>query len=187
MRQDRDGGVLSKPASPEHGFMSAILWFLAGLLAGAALMPTTARLWRALRPLLPSGRRALQVGGLTAVAAIAVAGGVYLTVNSRQGAAAAHGEPLATASSPPMLPASAPMPSASTMSRILGMAPTGGKQQAAPMDQAAAGLAARLERQGGTAADWNLLAQAYDFLGRADDARRARARAAQAGASQAAR
>src|SRR5256884_1760873 len=48
------------------------------------------------------------------------------------------------------------------------------------MEAAAAGLAARLARDGGSADDWNLLAQSYDFLGRADDARRARARAASA-------
>ncbi|HXZ59601.1 MAG TPA: hypothetical protein VEG26_05425 [Steroidobacteraceae bacterium] len=38
-----------------------------------------------------------------------------------------------------------------------------------------AALEARLAGGGGTAGDWNLLAQAYDFLGRPEDARRARA------------
>ncbi|HEV8017754.1 MAG TPA: hypothetical protein VGP32_04250 [Steroidobacteraceae bacterium] len=41
-----------------------------------------------------------------------------------------------------------------------------------------AGLEARLARGGGSDADWALLAQAYDYLGRPDDARRARAHSA---------
>jgi cytochrome c-type biogenesis protein CcmH len=45
------------------------------------------------------------------------------------------------------------------------------------MDAEVAGLEARLERDGGTPADWSLLAQAYEFLGRPDDAKRARAKA----------
>jgi cytochrome c-type biogenesis protein CcmH len=43
------------------------------------------------------------------------------------------------------------------------------------MDAAIASLEARLARSGGSDADWNLLAQAYDFQGRGEDARRARA------------
>jgi cytochrome c-type biogenesis protein CcmH len=53
---------------------------------------------------------------------------------------------------------------------------------AAPADASAkslqaevAALEARLARNGGSADDWNLLARAYEFLGRPDDARRARA------------
>src|SRR5205823_8674542 len=46
------------------------------------------------------------------------------------------------------------------------------------MEAEAAALGARLARNGGTADDWTLLAKAYDFLGRPDVARRARARAA---------
>ncbi|MDE2138537.1 MAG: hypothetical protein KGJ68_13985 [Gammaproteobacteria bacterium] len=54
---------------------------------------------------------------------------------------------------------------------------TGGAA-AQSMQQAVAGLEARLARDGGTDADWELLARAYDFLGRGDDARRARAHVA---------
>jgi cytochrome c-type biogenesis protein CcmH len=50
------------------------------------------------------------------------------------------------------------------------------------MEAEVAALEARLSRDGGTADDWTLLAKAYDFLGRPDDARRARARTAQPGA-----
>jgi cytochrome c-type biogenesis protein CcmH len=43
------------------------------------------------------------------------------------------------------------------------------------MQAAVAGLEARLARGGGSDADWTLLAQAYDYLGRSEDAARARA------------
>jgi cytochrome c-type biogenesis protein CcmH len=42
------------------------------------------------------------------------------------------------------------------------------------MQAAIAGLEARLARGGGSDADWELLAKAYEFLGRNDDAQRAR-------------
>ena len=54
------------------------------------------------------------------------------------------------------------------------------------IDDVAGKLAARLNRDGGSAADWNLLAQSYDFLGRPDDARAARAHATGTGATAAA-
>src|SRR5437868_13737440 len=43
------------------------------------------------------------------------------------------------------------------------------------METEIAALEARLARDGGTSDDWNLLAKAYEFLGRPDDAARARA------------
>jgi hypothetical protein len=49
--------------------------------------------------------------------------------------------------------------------------------RAPPMEEATARLAARLERDGGSANDWQLLAQSYEFLGRSADASRARAHA----------
>jgi tetratricopeptide (TPR) repeat protein len=45
---------------------------------------------------------------------------------------------------------------------------------AGSMDAATQVLAARLSPKGGSDADWQLLAQSYDFLGRADDAKLAR-------------
>lgn len=172
--------------------MSAPSWFMAGLLAGAAAMLGAVLLWRASREAVRSGRRLLLAGGLTAAAAIALAAGMFLAINSRPATAIASGDPSMSDSPPPMPPASATasvsaMPSASVMSRILAMPRGTSSQSAEPMDQAAARLAARLERQGGTAADWNLLAQAYDFLGKPEDAQRARERAAQSGAIQQAR
>ncbi|HUO20023.1 MAG TPA: hypothetical protein VMU44_09650 [Steroidobacteraceae bacterium] len=62
---------------------------------------------------------------------------------------------------------------------VAGAAPhAAGGGEAQSMQQAVAGLEARLARNGGTDADWELLARAYDFLGRSDDARRARAHVA---------
>ena len=48
-------------------------------------------------------------------------------------------------------------------------------QAAGSMEAATQALAARLAAQGGTDADWSLLAQSYDFLGRTDEAKQARA------------
>ena len=163
--------------------MSAPSWFMAGLLAGAAAMLGGVVLWRACRETARHGRKALLAGSLAAAALLA---GISFAIGSRQGAAIAPGEPAMTGSQtstmpqPSAMPAQSPMPSASMMAKVLAMPRGGGAGPAEPMDQAAARLAARLERAGGSAADWSLLAQAYDFLGRPDDARRARARAAEA-------
>ena len=48
-------------------------------------------------------------------------------------------------------------------------------QAAGSMEAATQALAARLAAQGGTDADWSLLAQSYDFLGRTEEAKQARA------------
>jgi cytochrome c-type biogenesis protein CcmH len=50
-----------------------------------------------------------------------------------------------------------------------------GKEGAKSMDADVAQLAARLAKQGGSDGDWTLLAQAYEFLGRPEEAKRARA------------
>jgi cytochrome c-type biogenesis protein CcmH len=51
----------------------------------------------------------------------------------------------------------------------------GSKPGAEPMIAAIASLQARLAKSGGTADDWELLAKSYEFLGRAAEARKARA------------
>jgi hypothetical protein len=48
-------------------------------------------------------------------------------------------------------------------------------QRAGSMEEMLARLEARLAAQGGTDADWELLAQTYEFVGRTDDAKLARA------------
>jgi hypothetical protein len=54
-------------------------------------------------------------------------------------------------------------------------APMPSPQAAGSMDEMLSRLEARLAAQGGTDADWELLAQTYDFIGRTDDAKLARA------------
>ena len=51
------------------------------------------------------------------------------------------------------------------------------------MEAATAGLEARLERNGGSAGDWELLAKSYDFLERPEAAARARQHLTAAGGS----
>jgi hypothetical protein len=159
--------------------MSATSWFLAGLIAGAAVMLGAVLLWRLSREATLRSRRVLLAGGLTAAGIAAVAAGLSLALSSAPPTA-----PAPSPASAPTRAASAAMPPASMMAQILSTSGGARPGMAQPMDQAAAELGARLERQGGSAADWNLLAQAYDFLGRPEDARRARARAAKAGATQ---
>ena len=66
-------------------------------------------------------------------------------------------------------PAAPPSASAATV-----MTSPGTPGSAGSMETATQVLAARLAAQGGSDADWNLLAESYDFLGRADAARLAR-------------
>ena len=128
----------------------ATVWFIAGLLIGILTCWFAPRLWPRARALMRARSAWLLAGGL--VVAFAAAATLMHAVISRhmpgntpQVAAAIPG---ATA------PASAPAQS---------------------MQAAVAGLEARLARGGGTDADWELLAKAYEFLGRTDDAQRARA------------
>jgi cytochrome c-type biogenesis protein CcmH len=94
------------------------------------------------------------------VASFALAAGIlYLAIGSRQ------------APEPPGKRTAAPAANAPS-----GMAAPA-KSPAKSMDAEVAGLEARLARDGGTPADWSLLAQAYEFMGRPDDAKRARAKA----------
>ena len=169
--------------------MSATSSFIAGLLAGTLATLGAVLFWRSSRAAAHRARQFLLAGGLAVTAVVVAAAAVSFTVNPRQAAVDARGESDATGAPFPAAPpsagvASAAMPSASVMSQVLAGPRAAGTKAAEPMDEAAAALAARLERQGGTAADWSLLAQAYDFLGRPDDARRARARAVQIGAIQ---
>ena len=139
--------------------MSAVFWFIAGVLAGVTAAAVAIPLWRpSLRVLERTPLRYAIPAGAIATFAVAAAV-IYLTIGSPR-AVDVH----ATAVVPVQT---------STRPQMSGAAPQS-------MEAAAAGLAARLAREGGSADDWKLLAQSYDFLGRADDARRARERAASA-------
>jgi cytochrome c-type biogenesis protein CcmH/NrfG len=137
--------------------MSAAFWFISGVLAGVAATAVALPLWRASAGMvgrLPL-RYTIATGAVVTFAASALL--IYLAIgspHSLERSATAH----PTADKPP----------------------SGAKVQS--MEAAAAGLEARLARDGGNANDWLLLAQSYDFLGRPDDAQRARAHAADPGA-----
>jgi cytochrome c-type biogenesis protein CcmH len=139
--------------------MSAVFWFIAGVLAGVTAALIAVPLWRVSvgslqrRPL----RYAIAAGAVVVFAASAAL--VYLAIGSPHALdTAAH------VALPPAHPGAAQSTSA--------QAAAGGK--ALSMETATAGLEARLTRDGGSASDWLLLAQSYEFLGRADDAKRAR-------------
>ena len=135
--------------------MSAMFWFIAGAAAGVAATFAAAPLWRVARG--ATGRAPLYyaiVGcGVAILGAATVL--IYRLIDHP-----------ATVSAPVTDSAPAAMAAA---------APATGKARS--LEEATAGLEARLARQGGSPSDWNLLAQSYEFLGRTADAQRARARA----------
>jgi cytochrome c-type biogenesis protein CcmH len=142
-----------------------LFWFIAGVLVGVAASFVAIPLWRgteSLRGKLTLARvpnRYALAGGFLAIFAGAAAI-IYLAVGSHH-----------ALSSRPALPA------------MTASSASGGDANAKSMDAEVNGLEARLARDGGSAADWDLLARAYDFLGRPDDARRARAHMPSPGAS----
>ncbi|MBV8805979.1 MAG: hypothetical protein JO042_13055 [Sinobacteraceae bacterium] len=140
--------------------MSAMIWFISGVLAGVTGTLIAIPLWRksALAGARPSARYILAGGALVAVFAVS-AGVLYLGVSSRGSGSLDKGNFSA-----------APLKS---------LAQSNGKAQS--MEAATAGLEARLAREGGTPEEWQLLARSYDFLGKPDEAKRARARAAAGG------
>jgi cytochrome c-type biogenesis protein CcmH len=144
--------------------MSAVFWFVAGVTAGIVATIVAIPLWRVMRgaPRRPLHYAAVGCGIAAFVAAAAL---IYRTL----------GHP---ASLDPTALTELPAHPDSVAGSPAGGAPTGKAQS---MESAAAGLEARLARGGGSAADWNLLAQSYEFLGRAADAQRAREHVSAAG------
>ena len=129
-----------------------MFWFIAGALLGAAVTLVALPLWRAARA-HARPRRAYVLAGAFALVFAAAALLIYFAIGSHR-TLEAHA-------------ATMPGPAGATGGMQAGGAPQS-------MDAAIAGLEARLARNGGSDADWNLLAQAYEFQGRAEDARRAR-------------
>jgi tetratricopeptide (TPR) repeat protein len=141
---------------------SSGFWFVAGVLCGlgAALL------------FLPALRRT--PGGnagagyprwslLAAAGGIAAVIGLYLWLGRPE----LIGAPATTAAVPHALDAGAPGAAAAGTGAA-------GATAAGSMNAAVAGLEARLAQGQGTDADWNLLAQSYEFLGRSADAAMAR-------------
>ncbi len=140
-----------------------MFWFIAGALVGATATLVAIPLWRGTLSLsaltLPRGRMRYALAGAFVATFAAAAAIIYLAIGSRHS--------LATRS---------PMASAGTAASASAVdASTKSAAGANSMESEVASLEARLARDGGTPDDWNLLAKAYEFLGRPDDARRARA------------
>jgi cytochrome c-type biogenesis protein CcmH len=140
------------------GGLIAFFWFAAGVLVGVAASYVAIPVWRGA---LALGRRSGRYGlvGIFVASFASAAAIIYFAIGSRHSLAsqvheAAMEAPAATSSA--------------------GAA-------ARSMEAEVAGLEARLARDGGTPAEWTLLAKAYDFLGRPDAAARARARIASPG------
>ena len=128
-------------------------WFFAGLLSGTAAAIILRPAWQTLASRIANP----VLRGALAVASVALLGAAVVFLYREVGRPDAV---LANAA-----PAGEPHASAATT-------PQGSKPLS--MDQSAAALAARLERQGGTRDEWQLLAQSYDFLGQPDAAAKAR-------------
>ena len=153
--------VCARGLSILRGGFIAIFWFIAGALVGAGAALVAIPLWRGAlalgRPRLRYGLAAAFVATFAGAAAI-----IYIAIGSRHTLASR--------------PAAAAMVAPAAESAVAGAAEKSGPAKS--MEAEITALEARLTRGGGTADDWTLLAKAYDFLGRPDDARRARARAA---------
>jgi cytochrome c-type biogenesis protein CcmH/NrfG len=138
-----------------------IFWFLGGAMTSAAAI------WIA-TPLL----RRLHERGSRLWAGAAIIGAVSLTAVLATTLYRWWGAPAALELDPTM----SAITNAATHPGLAAKAT--GTMQVGSVEAATLKLAERLETKGGSNADWLLLAQSYDFMGRADDAKRARARAA---------
>jgi hypothetical protein len=147
--------------SPRDSF-----WFLAGVLVAVAIM-VTVRAWlrerpalgeaTAKRPPIPSFAVPVAAG----LALVGVALGIYFLLGSPDAIAPAHAS-------------AAPQPSHDTQ---VGQQPS---PTAGSLDNVTNKLAARLAAQGGSDNDWQLLAESYEYMGRAAEAKAARAHVASA-------
>jgi cytochrome c-type biogenesis protein CcmH len=136
--------------------MQSWFWYLAGLLSGVAAALIVLTLWQSLAARVPQTARRYLIGASIVLVIGAVVTALYSMV----------GRPDAIVQSP----APTAMPHPGARAPLPGEAPRS-------IEQATAELEQRLTRNGGTREDWLLLAQSYEFLGRNDDAARARAQA----------
>ena len=147
--------------SPRDSF-----WFLAGVLVAVAFM-VTVRAWLRERPALgeASGgggtRRApipsFAVPVAAALALVGVALGIYFLLGSPDSIASARASKGPSHSTP------------------MGQQPS---PAAGSLDDVTNKLASRLASQGGSDNDWQLLAESYEYMGRAAEAKAARAHVA---------
>lgn len=143
-------------------------WFLAGVLTTLAsliaVLPWLRTIPR-LGPLPAIPRQASVAAGLVVAAILGLCG--WLGHSDLAGRAATAASPNAAAAANAF---------ANAVSVSGSLAPPAPKTAAGSMVSAIAALQGRLAKGGGTAADWELLAKSYEFMGRAGDASKARSR-----------
>ena len=152
--------------SPRDSF-----WFLAGVLVAVAIM-VTVRAWLRERPALgeataESGARrqpipSFAVPVAAGLALVGVALGIYFLLGSPDSIASSHATTAAA------------QPSHDTQ---MGQQPS---PTAGSLDDVTNKLAVRLATQGGSDKDWELLAESYEYMGEAAEAKAARAHVASA-------
>ncbi|HSD75004.1 MAG TPA: hypothetical protein VLB75_09565 [Steroidobacteraceae bacterium] len=131
-------------------------WFAAGVMTGVAAAFLLAPLSRILVATVQSRPRRYTVGALSVVVFALIALLIYRT--------------LGTPSAVDARTVSAPLAHPGAVSMTPG-------EPGNSVDNAVTRLEARIARDGGSRSDWLLLAQSYDFLGRPEDAARARQKA----------
>ena len=152
--------------SPRDSF-----WFLAGVLVAVAIM-VTVRAWLRERPALDeatagsSARRppipSFAVPVAAGLALVGVALGIYFLLGSPDSIASSQATTAAAEPSHDMQMGQQPSPTAGSLDDVTNK------------------LAARLAAQGGSDKDWELLAESYEYMGKAAEAKAARAHAASA-------
>ncbi|HWM71294.1 MAG TPA: hypothetical protein VNO35_32310 [Steroidobacteraceae bacterium] len=146
--------------SPRDSF-----WFLAGALVAVAIM-VTVRAWLRERPALSeglAGRSAIPSFAVPIAAALALLGvalGIYFLLGSPDSIASSHA--VAATQSSQQMPAGQPSATAGSLDDVTNK------------------LAARLAAQGGSDSDWKLLAESYEYMGRTEEAKAAKAHIASA-------
>ncbi len=133
-------------------------WFLAGALVTFTITLTVRR-WPRERPaqfLIPSFAVSVAAG----LALLGVALGIYFLLGSPQPGNSAHEGAATAAATPAATPLQQTPPSSAN---------------AGSLDEVTRKLATRLATKGGSDSEWKLLAESYDYMGRAADAKAARA------------
>jgi hypothetical protein len=154
--------------SPRDSF-----WFLAGALVTVAIM-VTVRAWLRERPagVVRAAIPSFAVPVAAALALIGVALGIYFLLGSPDSITSSHRGASASVS------ATTGTASASPSQQQIQQSTNAGS-----LDDVTRKLAARLAAKGGTDSEWKLLAESYDYMGLAAEAKAARAHIASAAPS----
>jgi cytochrome c-type biogenesis protein CcmH len=134
-----------------------LFWFIGGAMTSAAALVVAFPFFRRLHQTGSRTRLGLATVGAVAAAAI-IATGLYRL----------WGNPAGLSVTAPSIDMAAAAPHPGAAADSAGAAPIGS------VEAATLKLAERLNAKGGTSAEWQLLAQGYEFMGRAEDAKRAR-------------